>query len=212
MVPSDRGPPTLSLNNMDKTRISVGIDPGWVNCGVAVVSEEPNFRIKKLASLVINPSKGDLELVKDLPKTLEELAGFDKSTHHIEYIVAERYVPYNNLFGTETENITMVIGMLRQMFYTEYGVKAGLVRAIEWKVKLAQVMSKHAGFNNPSIGLDKKFSCAIANFMLRSPHTKDSKNEDPKIHFDTDHEADALCLAGLPFMVRQAYGSSKISN
>ena len=203
--------------------LSIGIDPGWKNLGLSVVMEQPNFRVKVLGSETLNPSVGDYKFIARLPwiiKDIVERAGF---TWHgddecvVRNLVLERYVPYNNTFGTETENITMLIGMLRERFVqstpvAEYGIPESnifLYRAIDWKSKLAQLMSKHAGFHNPSISLDKKYSLAMARFLTRAQHVDPRLVIEEKGHklepsyLQIDHEADATCLAALPIVAKQ---------
>lgn len=209
--------------------LSLGIDPGWKNLGISLVMEEPNLRVRVLGSETLNPSEGDYQFVAGLPwriKAMAEKAGLiwdDKSGCILKNVVVERYVPYNNVFGTETENITMLIGMIRQRFsegtpVSNYGVlpeNLFLYRAIDWKAKLAQLMSKHAGFHNPAISLDKKYSLAMARFLTRPQHAdpktilEEKGNKFEPSYLQVDHEADATCLASLPIIAKQLHELSK---
>jgi hypothetical protein len=184
------------VNNAGKKKaVSIGIDPGWKNLGLAVVEKgEKPFKIKVIGSMVLNPSVGDLTFIEDLPIIINTLLK-DTLLYEVGYLAIERYVPYNNVFSAETENITMLIGMLRtKLFHSneccENGVKAQMVRAIDWKITLAQWGAKYCGFDNPSSGgLDKGYSKAMARFLTEN-----------KYDIKTDHEADAICLAALPFV------------
>ena len=213
----------MSEKKYKPLQVSLGIDPGWKNLGLSVVMEEPNFRVRVLGSETLNPSLGDYKFIARLPwlvKSIVEKAGFiwdEKAGCSVNSLVIERYVPYNNTFGTETENITMLIGMLRERFaqstaIAEYGIPESnifLYRAIDWKSKLAQLMSKHAGFHNPSISLDKKYSLAMARFLTRAQHVDPRLVIEEKGHklepsyLQIDHEADATCLAALPVIAKQ---------
>lgn len=172
--------------------LSLGIDPGWKNLGLAIVTGDgEDYRVKVSYSKVCNPSVWDpLESFVD-----EAILGpiFHLSNGLIDYeTVVERYVAYENVRSAEAENINNLIGMIR---IGVYGDKRGsaptLYRAIEWKVKLSQLLCKHTGFQNPSLTLDKKFSIAAAKAVLKEPY-----------EIKTDHEADAICLAAFPFVER----------
>jgi hypothetical protein len=90
---------------------------------------------------------------------------------------------------TESETITMMIGalILGTDYYTSHEVR--LFRAIDWKMNIVKALFKKQGFQNPSDKLDKKFSIAAAKAVANVKEIK------------TDHEADAICLAGLPFIL-----------
>jgi len=180
-----------------KTEISIGIDPGWVNLGLSIVQKVQPFKVKVIASGVFNPSKNDYGFIEELPIIINSMIS-DTSQFEIKFITIERYVPYNNVFSSETENITMLIGMIRARFLgynacTDSSVYPKMIRAIDWKIKISQICNQHTGFSNPSPSFDKKFSVALAK------HITDNSYE-----FKTDHEADACCLASLPFIFNDA--------
>jgi Holliday junction resolvasome RuvABC endonuclease subunit len=179
---------------------SIGIDPGWVNLGFAVVTKDEGFKVKVLSSKTLNPSKSKSleEFTGNIPHLV--LACLPNPVHDfkVSHLVVERYVPYANVFTAETENISTLIGMLRmQMYLTGVAcqdkIATQLFRAIEWKVQLVQLLSKYAQFQNPSSSLDKGFSLAAAKFISVNPEV-----------IQTDHEADAICLAAFPLLVQEA--------
>lgn len=189
---------------MSKEIISIGIDPGWKNLGLAISRRISSTKIEVIGSKVFNPSLGDAIFVESLPLIVNSILG-DTTKYEVGYLTIERYVPYNNVFSAETENITMLIGMIRSRFFhsnecSESGLNVNLVRAIDWKIKLAQHNAKHTEFSNPSSSLDKKYSIAMASFIT-----------DNKYEFKTDHEADAICLSSLPLLGGQGPQARRLS-
>lgn len=156
----------------------LGIDPGWKNLGYAILKEE-NGEFSLVHSGVENPSETDAEFPSVLAAKTWSIIGSENDFTHKS---VERYVPYNNTFTAETENITMIIGGLREVFRP-----VNLYRAIDWKTQLVKLLAKNTGFDNPSTSLDKKFSIAAARHILNN-----------KGDFNSDHEADAICLAAFP--------------
>ena len=194
---------------------SIGIDPGWKNLGLAVVTPTEKGKVKVLGSLTLNPSLGDLAFVESLPIIINTLIP-STLDYDIQHLVIERYAPYNNVHSSESENITMLIGMIRSKLYSqnacvEQGLSAKLYRAIDWKVKMAQVNSRLYGFSNKSTCLDKNYSLQMAHFITENPNPNSSTtltlNKDTQIEtvtkIKTDHEADAICLAALPFFYEE---------
>lgn len=166
----------------------LGIDPGWRNLGYAVLKQEgQGFRLVK--SGVNNPSEKDADFPDFFYSQVfrDIIAADDLDPDEfpaVGDVAIERYVPYNNTFSAEAENITMLIGGLRQIFNP-----VRLYRAIDWKTALVKLLVKHTGFDNPSTSLDKKFSIAAAKHILNN-----------KGEFSSDHEADAICLAAFPVL------------
>lgn len=194
--------------------VSIGIDPGWKNLGFAAVTPDPDaegLRVKVLVTKALNPS------AFESPELFTEQLVGSFSKHFPERSLPtmwtiERYVAYANIHTAESENITTLIGMLRMQARTiwEKGVmfegltsfrpdatelirplKVSLFRAIDWKVRLVQLLSTYDNFTNPSKDLDKVFSVAAA------------KHVSGLATITTDHEADAICLAALPILTEQ---------
>lgn len=157
----------------------LGIDPGWKNLGAAVLLNQDK-ELRLLRSWTWDVSGGPTNVPGDILQVMDNARPTD--------VTIERYVPYNNTFSAEAENITMLIGGLRQRF-SEEGADVYLVRAIDWKTALVKILVKYYGFDNPSTSLDKKFSVAAAKCLLKL----DNLNI-------TDHEADAICLAAFPLL------------
>ena len=98
-------------------------------------------------------------------------------------VLMERYVPYKGEASASLDNserTNILIGVLA------YALKdAGplyLLRAADWKVKVAHALRRKTGFLNPYTRMDKKFSMAAAKEVF--PGFKGN-----------DHEADAILLA-----------------
>lgn len=183
---------------MSEVRYSLGIDPGWKNLGYGFVKEEVG-EISLIDSGTLSPA--DM-LTYNVPDFLySALRNLTAQPVWLSYLTMERYVSYQNVQTAESENILMLMGML------DYGLQSLLTgqspgitrlhRAIDWKMELVKLLVKNKGFDNPSLKLDKKFSIAAAHACLDNQGT-----------FKTDHEADAICLAALPFL-RERYAGSK---
>ena len=166
----------------------LGVDPGWKNLGYAILKEEDG-EFTLLKSGVENPSLKDADFPEYFYGCVFQNV-YDKDDLHpdalpeLAQVSIERYVPYNNTFSAEAENITMLIGGLREAFKP-----VNLYRAIDWKTALVKMLVKHTGFDNPSTSLDKKFSIAAAKHILNN-----------KGDFNSDHEADAVCLSAFPVL------------
>lgn len=191
---------------MAKPCFSIGIDPGWKNLGLAIVKEIPGSHlVEPLLLTALNPSESkspELFVLTDILRKYIQVTG-DSLFEHLCFATIERYVAYANVQSSETENITSLIGTLGMGLFwkTQHSLsfQKVLLRAIDWKVPLVQMLAKNTGFTNPSLNLDKKFSLAAAKALLPTINQKDLKN---------DHEADALCLAALPF-VYEKFGDKK---
>jgi Holliday junction resolvasome RuvABC endonuclease subunit len=175
---------------MNNYQYGVGIDPGWKNLGFAIVrQEEGSEEIQLVYSEAMNPSErgivGTTGYLVDMLNRL--LAEFTRMPEDVRVNI-ERYVPYNNVMTAESENITMLIGSLMMGFSDYSGSEIRLFRAIDWKMNLVKALFKWKKFSNPSIKLDKKFSIAAAQEIVNVKE------------IETDHEADAICLASLGFI------------
>lgn len=168
----------------------IGIDPGWKNLGLAIVSKRfDTNEINLLSSHTLNPSElgGIVATSCRISSIVNDYISADISDTRI--FTMERYVAYNNVITAEAENILMMIGAI-VLEANEWNIdrETRLVRAIDWKMHLVKQLFKKKQFSNPSDKLDKKFSKAAARACI------DNDKE-----FDNDHEADAICLACLPF-------------
>ncbi len=150
--------------------ISVGVDPGFTNLGLAIKQNDSIYSKK------INPEE------KGLIATVNYLTDFPILVSDTKRIVViERYVAYAGANNARSENILMLIGALEYAF-TSKGFDVRLIRAIDWKINLCKHLVKTSDFQNPSQKLDKKFSLAAAKHIAGGD-------------IPTDHEADAICLA-----------------
>ena len=146
---------------------SVGIDPGWVNLGYAVLDGR-----SLVETGAINPSLTSLRV------TVDSMV----DTKWIPDVVSmERYVAYKGIMNAASEHILMIIGGLTYA-YSSQGVPVNLFRAIEWKSTLNKYLFRTFDFRNPSTSFDKKFSVAAAKFITGQDIV-------------SDHIADAICLA-----------------
>lgn len=128
----------------------LGVDPGWKNLGYSIIEDR-----KIITSGVLDPSKisflGTMNVLKGLC-----------SDNDVELISVERFVAYKGTMTSDSEDIIMIIGGLRQLSNDLLNKDAVLSRAIDWKQFLAKHFFKAEGFKNPSESFDKKFSDAIA--------------------------------------------------
>ena len=156
---------------------SIGIDPGWSSCGLSLVSGK---ELVWSGSFVPKDSKSILGAIQTMEYKLnlcEKDANFD-----IE-VYLERFVAYQGIHSSASEEILMFIGAL-VYYFQERGDTVNLVRAIEWKPKIAKHIFRTKGISNPSDSFDKKFSIWAAKQLS----SKDIRS---------DHEADAICLSYL---------------
>jgi hypothetical protein len=116
----------------------------------------------------------------------------------ISHVSMERYVAYKNVYTAEAENILMLIGGLQASIHIRTGITTTMHRAIDWKTWLVKWLFRNKNFDNPSDKLDKKFSVAAAKACLQRDNN--TTGEPYAVNFKTDHEADAACLACLPFL------------
>lgn len=178
------------------SHLRLGIDPGYKNLGYALL-EETSGEFKVLSAGTANPSQGPLEA---FPEVL--LASLALPPHlAFDSVSIERYVAYQGVMTGDSEHILNLIGILRAMAYVSYSTLPHLYRAIDWKTFLVKALFKRRGFRNPSESLDKKFSLAAAACIL-SPigtPTKEAVANLSNLGVKNDHEADAVCIAAIPF-------------
>jgi|SRR5579859_6113979 len=172
----------------------IGIDPGWKNLGFAIVRQEVGKKdIELVHSCVLNPAElgGIIAALTKVCKIIEEHIPYPSILPNKIHSGLERYVAYANVNTAEAENILMMIGALvvGLNYYNKGTSTTNMVRAIDWKTKLVKALFKWKRFSNPSDKLDKKFSVAAAKAII--------SNEK---EFDTNHEADAICIAALPLI------------
>lgn len=182
---------------METIQYGYGIDPGWINLGLAIVHKnEEDWRVTIDHCSTYNPSTAPLEFAAGITQIALKELPLPFSSYSLNHVVIERYVPYAGTYTAEAENINMLIGMICQEFYRasclgEKPLFPSLLRAVEWKTSFVKYLNKNYGFNNPSPSLDKKFSIAAAKFLVTNPEM-----------IKTDHEADAVCLAAIPFLLK----------
>lgn len=166
---------------------SIGIDPGAVNLGFAIVERDSDGKLSLVQSKTYNPSDHPFGEFPDVIRKTVLSSGLVSDTPWTFNM--ERYVSYADKMTQVTENILLVIGGL--LYYAKGSqFDVHLYRAIDWKTELVKLLVRLKGFDNPSSTLDKKFSIAAAKACLDKDITHDF----------TDHEADAICLASLPFL------------
>jgi len=185
------------MEAMTTNTLVLGCDPGWRSAGYALLSHNDATGFTPVMIGVDDPSQSGSRYPSVFAAKLHEHVAPNSGS--LAYATMERFVPYNNTFSTEAENIVMMIGGLREAIQPWAQEVAStlrgrmlLVRAIDWKVSLVKLLVKHTGFDNPSTSLDKKFSIAAAKHILNG-----------KYDFKTDHEADAICLAAFPQLLEK---------
>ncbi len=149
-----------------------GCDPGWTNLAYAYVDED----LKLVETGVVVPK--DFDAPDAYPTATMRMAGCDDI---ILGAAMERFVYYDGIHNPNSEQILMVTGQMQYGLYDEFEVVPDMYKAYDWKSRLSKYLFKQ-GFRNPSESLDKEFSIAAAEFIF-------------ECKFETDHEADAACLA-----------------
>ena len=179
----------------------VGIDPGWMNLGAAVVkTTDTLFKFEVVKSLTACPGNSHSPTYNTILTVQELMWGIEKPIYDcqswiaalVPHVSIERYVSYGNVRSTHTEEITEVIGILKAEFWHWGSIEPEMYKAIDWKTKLCQTLVRYTGFDNPSSSLDKKFSIAAAKHIT-------TNNES----IIDDHQADAICLAAYPKILAQ---------
>lgn len=157
----------------------LGVDPGWVKCGVAVLSTEDGEKFNLEKSLVLKPRDLGLRNVA---------AALDLAPDPYYSIGIERFVSYRGKFSSASEDILMLIGALRVQLKPD----AHMFRAIDWKNYLLHKFNLKTNAGK----LDKVFSFDAAAAIC---------NKKPK----TDHEADAICIAYCAYRATATLGTSE---
>ena len=167
--------------------ITLGIDPGWASCGLALreygkITKATNIVPRDIGSREMFGLTDITDYIKD------EFLGTEFTwVSDIDAVYMERYVAYKGIHSDMSEKILMFIGALQYYFLAD-GVPVHMVRAIDWKPKVCKYLVRTKGFNNPYPSFDKKYSILAA-------------KELSGISGVTDHEADAICLSYLSVVV-----------
>lgn len=156
-----------------------GCDPGWTNLAYAFISEDDD-----LITGVLVPK--DIKGACLTPFLVHDNIG-PKDT--IVSAAMERFVYFKGVHNPDSERILMVTGQMQFWLAREFNQVPMMFRSYDWKNTLSRHLFKK-GFRNPSESLDKEFSIAAAEFIFEQ-------------EFDTDHEADAACLAYLAKVMAQ---------
>lgn len=152
----------------------LGIDPGWESTGVAITSSTGELLHKEFFKPSDLGLKGSIQHLSDIC-----------IDHEFSFGVIERYVPYQNVFSSSAERILHFIGALNLFVETDLNAKFWCPRAIDWKPLICKYLVKAKGFDNPYQSFDKDYSILAAETLSGQK-------------FETDHEADAVCLSYLP--------------
>ncbi len=142
----------------------VGIDPGPVNTGLALLDTDLNLVHSETLDF------SGLTPLQVLRRVRDIIPG------EIHRLTVERFVSYRGHLTDSAERTCILVGALSTLVETPV-----LVRAIDWKNKVAQQMYLR-GYRNPSQSKDKVFSLSAAEYLTGKK-------------FKTDHEADATLLA-----------------
>ena len=149
----------------------LGIDPGWMSCGIALIKGKDLILSRNLVPKDCLSIKGAVHSIFDgFPEDIE-----------ISSVTIERFVAYEGKHSAQSENILMFIGAL-VYFFQVMEVKVNQVRAIDWKPAVCKHLVRTTDFSNPYPAFNKKYSLLAA-----------EKFSGQKL--ETDHEADAVCLA-----------------
>lgn len=182
---------TFFLGILRMNKWYIGIDPGWTNLGYSLINDATGEILTGHLVPADLPIGSTPDILLGLIRRASEEAG-GEPIHPVRDILwgsMERFVYYKGVHNPDSENILMVTGQLQHFFYvTKTPVK--MHRAIEWKNFLLRHLFKNFGFTNPNANgvMDKIFSISAAEFIAQKVLNSDYV-------FDTDHEADAFCLA-----------------
>ena len=168
-----KSPPS---NEETSPMLSLGIDPGPVNTGLSVTSFSPSGSGVVLSTCLNFQGLSPFQVRE---KVLEICP-------HPDLLTIERFVSYRGVQSDSTERTGIIIGAIASIAHS-----VTLVRAVEWKFKIVQYISRQ-GFLNPSQSLDKKFSLAAAEFASGGK-------------FKTDHEADSFLLSLYGYVFKKDY-------
>lgn len=153
-----------------KDVVFVGVDPGSVNLGFAVLVGDTITHYETIDPTHMSLAQVVAKIVSAVPKKRKEVV-----------LSIERYVAYKGTHNSASEHILMIIGALVYEF-ERLNHEVLQFRAIDWKPSICKHLFLNYDFKNPSTSFDKKFSVAAAE-LLSGKKLK------------TNHEADAICLA-----------------
>lgn len=166
------------------SKLSLGMDPGWKNFGIALLEQTEDKKVKVVKTEVLHPYQCDTHWgISELIYNFLLLDGNDPPFWP-DVVGIERFVSYNNVDSAETENILMTIGAAAGYLQRRTKKDPYMYRAFEWKVNLNKFLVKEKGFSNPSTSFNKVFSLAAAKACI-----------DFEYDFKTDHEGDACAIA-----------------
>ncbi|CAM0018868.1 hypothetical protein VPHD148_0050 [Vibrio phage D148] len=157
----------------------LGCDPGWVNLAYAWLSEDGDL----ITGCVVPKelSKGVLAPMVVANAWFDHTNNDMMIPHELSAAAMERFVYYDGVHNPNSEQILMVTGQMQYFLAAEHSVTPIMFKAYDWKSRLSKKLFKE-GFRNPSDRLDKVFSIAAAEWIYDR-------------EFETDHEADAACMA-----------------
>ena len=158
----------------------IGVDPGHTDLAYALIDND----CKVMSTGVLSPKELKCG---ETPLYIENSLS-DCGITEVSGMSMERYVTYNGKSNPRSEDILMVTGQIQFWAVDRLGVVPVMWRAIDWKTRISKHIYKQ-GFRNPSDRLDKVFSIAAAEFLF------------PEYNFETDHEADAACMAYIARML-----------
>lgn len=155
-------------------KYKIGIDPGIVNFGLAILREDDSLEV----SYKLTPHKFSSldEFIDSLNEILTPYLKDAMCVGVEKYVIYGRGTPAKSAIDT-----IMLVGALSYYFHTK-GLDCQLYRAIDWKKKSCKHLFKTQGFKNPSTKFDKKFSMACSLQICKE-------------EVETDHEADAVGIA-----------------
>lgn len=164
----------------------LGCDPGWTNLAYAWLSEDGDLitgclEPKELGRGILAPMLVEHEWATIFPRD-------EYPDKNLVGAAMERFVYYDGVHNPNSEQILMVTGQMQMWMAGDHDVVPTMFKAFDWKSRLSKHMYKR-GFRNPSDRLDKVFSLAAARFLF------------PEHDFQTDHEADAACMAYIARML-----------
>lgn len=179
-------------------KLGIGIDPGLANFGFAIVEKTGPYSVLSLFNNTysvdtskdfIKPALGLIDSLRSIVHANLSPMGYDEI-----HVGIERFVSFSGVHSAAQENICILIGMLVAVLDSDFpGIRRSeappltqihMPRSFEWKNELVRNLSKNAGFENPSLNLDKKFSMAAASHICTNKQV-----------IRNDHEADAICIA-----------------
>lgn len=177
--------------------LGIGIDPGLTNFGFAIVEKTGPYSVQSLFNNTFsidqdNLIKSCLDLIDNIRSIIQ--ANMSPMSYDEVHIGIERFVTFGGVHAAASEDICVLIGMLISALDRDFpGIRRSeapplthihLPRSFEWKNSLVRKLCKNAGFDNPTLKLDKKFSMAAAKHICVNNNV-----------IKNDHEADSICIA-----------------